>query len=387
VPGQTHDRAIDTANADAPGLGAAITHKVRAAMDSSRLDAVLVTSPENLAYAAGAVPPSLKTVRSRLAGLLIPREGSTEAVVVALEGPLMRGVSRAEKVSTYREFAEHPMAKMAESLSRRGLGDGRIGIEETHLPVTAHRVLEQSLPAAALVPVDDLLAGLRSIKSPAEISLIRDIGAAAQRLAEDCVRQVRAGATEVELGSLIADGYALAGGDELTMLVVGSGERSAHPNAPPTHKVMARGEIVRLDVIGTKSNYYSDVARTAVVGEPTTEQQRVYDLLLDVHERSLEALKPGVQTSDVYRLYSEAMEGAGLPAYHFLGHGLGVTLHEEPFINNLRSVPLEPNMVLCIEPLTMIEGRFGMQIEDEVLITSDGCEPLTRVGDMLRIEG
>jgi Xaa-Pro aminopeptidase len=141
-----------------------------------------------------------------------------------------------------------------------------------------------------------------------------------------------------------------------------------------------------LDIIGTKSNYYSDVARTAVVGEPTSEQRQVYDLLFSVHQRSLEALKPGVPSSDVYRIYRGAMEEAGLPPYHFVGHGLGVTLHEDPFVNDRKSVPLEENMVLCIEPLTMLEGRFGLQIEDEVIITADGYEPITRAGDMLRIE-
>ena len=105
-----------------------------------------------------------------------------------------------------------------------------------------------------------------------------------------------------------------------------------------------------------------------------------------VHEQSLESLRPGVQTSDVYRIYKEAMEGAGLPPYHFVGHGLGVTLHEEPFINEFKSVQIQENMVLCIEPLTMLEGRYGMQIEDEVIITSDGYEPITRAGPLLQIE-
>jgi Xaa-Pro dipeptidase len=79
------------------------------------------------------------------------------------------------------------------------------------------------------------------------------------------------------------------------------------------------------------------------------------------------------------------MAAAGLPAYHFVGHGLGVTLHEDPFIDPLQSVALEEGMVLCIEPLTSIDGQFGMQVEDEVLVTADGCELLTEASDILRI--
>ena len=81
------------------------------------------------------------------------------------------------------------------------------------------------------------------------------------------------------------------------------------------------------------------------------------------------------------------MSRAGLPAYHFVGHGLGVTLHEEPFIDAVHSVPLEEGMVLCIEPLTLLEGDFGVQIEDELLVTSDGCELITHAPSHLRRMG
>jgi Xaa-Pro aminopeptidase len=235
------------------------------------------------------------------------------------------------------------------------------------------------------LPADALLSELRTIKTAAEIARIREIGAAAENITKEVFASFGAGASEREIATFVAERYADAGGDGLTMLVVGSGVRSAAVNAPPTGRVLKRGDILRLDVIGTKGHYHSDVARTAVVGEPSDEQQRAYDLLLGVHRSCLEALRPGVLSSDVYRIYSEALELAGLPSYHFVGHGLGITLHEEPFVNALSSVPLVEGMVLCIEPLTLLEGRFGIQIEDEVLITDGGCEPLTEAGELPRL--
>ena len=223
------------------------------------------------------------------------------------------------------------------------------------------------------------------VKTPSEIEAIRDIGTAAERIAREVCERFGAGSSEREIANFVAERYAEAGGDGLTMLVVGSGPRSAAVNAPATDRRLEAGDMLRLDIIGTKARYHSDVARTAVVGEPTEEQQRVYDLLHGVHRCCLDALRPGVLTSDVYAIYRKAMDEAGLPPYHFVGHGLGITLHEDPFVNALKDVPLEPGMVLCIEPLTLLEGRFGVQIEDEVLITADGYEPFTEAGPLLRM--
>jgi Xaa-Pro aminopeptidase len=351
------------------------------------LDVVVPMSPENLAYASGAAPPSQKSVRSRLAAAIIPADGAdTEVITVALEAGLVRSQSRLDRVSAYEEFVEHPIDVIAGSLRDRGLADARVGIESGYLTHRDFERLRAALPGAVLEPVDELWTRLREIKTEPEVARIREIGQAAQRITEECVGLVCAGSTERELANLISERYHLAGGDELTMLVVASGERSAHLNGPPTDRVLRAGDIVRTDVIGTAAHYCCDVARTAVVGEPTPDQRRIYDLLLDVHHRCIDALAPGVISSDIYRVYHEAMEAAGLPPYHFVGHGLGITLHEEPFINTLTSVPLREGMVLCIEPLTSVEGRFGMQLEDEVLITADGCEPLTEVGPILRIE-
>jgi Xaa-Pro aminopeptidase len=367
------------------GIADEILAKTRRAMDERGLDAVVATSAENVAYASGAAPPSQKTVRSRLAAAIIPAEGDTEVVAVALEGPVVRTQSRLDSIKLYQEFVEDPIEVFADSLRRRGLDQGTVGVEETHLSHADYSKLVATLPKARFVPVDELFSDLRMVKTSSEIEAIREIGAAAQRIHGDVFATFGAGATEREIANFVAERYAEEGGDGLTMLVVGSGPRSAAVNAPATGRVLEHGDMLRLDIIGTKAHYHSDVARTAVVGEPTEEQQQVYDLLLGVHRRCLEALRPGVLSSDVYRIYSEAMDAAGLPPYHFVGHGLGITLHEEPFVNELKSIPLKEGMVLCIEPLTLLEGRFGVQIEDEVLITADGYEPFSEAGELLRL--
>lgn len=368
------------------GIKDEIIGKLERAMSERGLDALVATSPENVAWSSGAAPPSQKTVRSRLAAAIVPREGESELVAIALEGPVVRTQSRLDSIRLYEEFVDDPVLVFADSLRQRGLDDDvLIGVEETHLSHADYAKLAAALPAARLVRADELLEELRMVKTPSEVDAIRDIGGAAERIAGEVCERFGAGSTEREIANFVAERYAEAGGDGLTMLVVGSGPRSAAVNAPPTGRVLEQGDVLRLDIIGTKGRYHSDVARTAVVGEPNAEQQRVYDLLYGVHRRCLAALRPGALSSDVYAIYREAMDEAGLPPYHFVGHGLGITLHEDPFVNALSSIPLEEGMVLCIEPLTLLEGRFGMQIEDEVLITPDGYEPFTEAGGLMRM--
>lgn len=367
------------------GIRDEIAGKMERAMEEHGLDALVASSPENVAWASGAAPPSQKTVRSRLAAAIVPRLGGSELVAIALEGPVVETQSRLDSLRLYEEFVQDPVLVFADSLRERGLDEGAIGLEETHLSHADYAKLAAALPGARLVRADELFDELRMVKTPAEIEAIRDIGGVAQRIAVEVCGRFGTGSSEREIANFVAERYAEAGGDGLTMLVVGSGPRSAAVNAPPTDRVLEPGDMVRLDIIGTKSRYHSDVARTAVVGEPTPEQQRTYDLLLDVHRRCLQALRPGELTSDVYAIYREAMDEAGLPPYHFVGHGLGITLHEDPFVNALASTPLEEGMVLCIEPLTLLEGRFGVQIEDEVLITAEGYEPFTEAGGLLRM--
>lgn len=367
------------------GIRDEIVGKLEQAMAERGLDALVATSPENVAWASGAAPPSQKTVRSRLAAAIVPHEGESELIAIALEGPVVRTQSRLDSIRLYEEFVEDPVLVLAHSLRQRGLDEGTVGVEETHLSHADFAKLVAALPAARLVRADELFAELRMVKTPSEIEAIRDIGSAAERIAAEVCERFGAGSTEREIANFVAERYAEAGGDGLTMLVVGSGPRSAAVNAPPTGRVLEQGDVLRLDIIGTKGRYHSDVARTAVVGEPTAEQQRVYDLLHGVHRRCLAALQPGALTSDVYAIYRQAMDEAGLPPYHFVGHGLGITLHEDPFVNALSSISLEEDMVLCIEPLTLLEGRFGMQIEDEVLITAEGYEPFTEAGGLTRM--
>lgn len=354
-----------------------IIEKQRNAMRQHGLDALVLTSPEHIAYSADVVVPSQAIVRHRLVLCLVPLEGTPEIVVVTIEESFVRANSTIKEVVAYNEFTENPVQVLADRALLAGLGSARIGFEETALSARAFATLQQALPRATLVPADDLLKHMRMIKTPTEIQQLRHMGKLAERAARSAFEQVRVGMTEVELGQLITDCYLAGGGDRLTMLVVGAGERSGFANAAPTRRQIQAGDIIRVDVIGTGGNYYSDVARTAVVGRATEEQRQAWAYMVEARKVALDAMRPGASTQAMYRRYAEQMERWHLPPIKFLGHGLGLTLHEEPYIGPYTDIALEPNMVMCIEPLCWYPNAWGVQLEDEIIITADGYESIT----------
>lgn len=351
--------------------------KQRAAMRERGLDALLIMSPENVAYTADVIVPSQSIVRHRLVLCIVPLVGDPRIVVVTIEESFVRGNGSIPQVISYNEFTQDPIQVASAEIATLGLADGRIGLEYTALSIKGFQTLRQELPRAELVPVDELLQELRMVKTPGELDRLRKVGRAAEEAARVAFTQARPGMTEMELGQAITDAYIQRGGDRLTMLVVGTGDRSGFANATPTRQVIQPGDIVRVDVIGTGGNYYSDVARSAVVGKATAAQHKVWGQLNEARAVALDALRPGASPRAMYERYAAQMELWGLPPIAFLGHGLGLTLHEEPYINPYSDVPLQAGMVLCIEPLCWYPNRWGLQLEDEIIITTDGYALIT----------
>lgn len=348
--------------------------KQQRAMVEQRLDALVVMSPENVTYTAGVAVPSQRLVRHRHAICIVPAQGDPRMICVDVEESFVRSAAAIKHVTVYNEFTQSPMQLLADDLQALGLSDGRIGIEATYLSTADAERLRQALPAARLVPVDALLAELRMIKTAEEIARLRRAAQVAEEVTLYAYHAARVGMTEVELGQIIADRYGKAGADGLTMLVVGAGERSSYANARPTERKLQPGDLLRTDVIGTIGYYYSDIARTAKLGQPTAEQAAVWSKLVDARNQALALIKPGASSLAIYQAYVEQMQRWNLPPLHFLGHGLGLSLHEEPYVNRYSDIKLQAGMVLAVEPLVWIADQWGMQLEEAVLVTEDGCE-------------
>ncbi|MDQ7828060.1 MAG: Xaa-Pro peptidase family protein [Armatimonadota bacterium] len=361
-----------------------IRRRQREAMARLGLAAMVIVAPENVCWTTGALIPSQRTVRHRHAIALVPGEGEAELFVVDVEEGFARAHADVARVTAYNEFTQRPVLVLAEAIRARGLR-GAVGVEAAYLNYADYRLLEQALDGVAhLVPVDEVLAALRMVKTPEELARLRRAAQVAEQAAHAGLQTWWPGMTEADLGRRIADAFSAAGGENLTMLSVTAGERTPMLNGPPTRREIRPGEVVRIDVIGTVQHYVCDVARTAVVGPPTPEQEALWGRLVECRHLALDLIRPGASTRAIFRAYIEKMDAWRLPTLHFLGHGLGLTLHEEPYLNRYADTTLEEGMVLAIEPLVTLPA-LGMQLEETVIVTATGCEVATCQYDVGRL--
>jgi Xaa-Pro aminopeptidase len=244
--------------------------------------------------------------------------------------------------------------------------------------------LQELLPEARFESADALLRRLRQVKTPAEIERMRE-GA---RLTDDGVwkafNSVSAGASERDLGASIQLNVLGNGCSAVTTLLVGTGE-GARVLGPPTDRNMTQGDIVRIDLNSIYDGYFSDMGRMAVVGEPNTEQKKAYRDQIELKERIFEFMRPGRTCSEIHGFYLEQANKMNVELFIYpyigLGHGIGVNGDEYPKLNAADETPIEPGMILNVEPDTIGPKGEIFHVEDMVLVTEQGIEPISHSRD------
>jgi Xaa-Pro aminopeptidase len=216
------------------------------------------------------------------------------------------------------------------------------------------------------------------VKTPTEVDTLRKLSRLTDATIFDALSNVRAGMTEMDIAAGLTRSIFERGADTFKLMIVASGERSGYPNVGPTQRVLKPGDLIRCEIFGVRRGYHAGVCRTAVVGEPIDEDRRVWSILIRCRDVVLGAIKPGASAADVYRLFQEVFSETGMDPISFVGHGIGVHLHEDPYLGRYGDWTLAPGMVLGIEPLFYAPGK-GMQNKDMVLVTEHGSELLSNV--------
>src|SRR3954466_5369105 len=359
-----------------------IARQVRA-MRGADLDAVVSISPENFAYVTGFLSPTQPLMRWRHAMAVVTAERRAALVVVDMEASTIRAKAPAgTEIAVWREFKVDAMSVLADLLRRHGLGSARIGIEMDYLPAGDFAILRQLLPQARFTAAQAMLARLREIKTPEEIEILRRLSRIADKAITDAYRCVRAGSTEMELAAALTRGIYEQGAEYFKLMIVATGERSVFPNVGPTDRTLRQGDVCRVEIFPIIGGYHAGVCRTAAVGAPPPHAERIWANLTECKYLLLDAIKPGASSRAIYQLYLAKVGELGLPPISFIGHGIGLHLHEDPYLGPTDDQPLEPGMVLGIEPLVYQTGfGFGMQNKDMVLVTESGCELLSDYAD------
>ncbi len=359
---------------------AARTDGVRARMAELEVDVLLLSLGADLPWLTGYQAMPLE----RLTMLVLPCDGEATLIVPRLEAPRVEPHPDLFGILAWEE-SEDPIGFVAELAGRRRQ---RIAISDRTWATFVLR-LQEALPGCWWLPSSQVTSPLRAVKDPTEVDALRRAAAAADRVATQLVggEIPLVGRTEAEVSRDIGERLLAEGHQKVNFAIVGSGPNSASPHHDAGPRVIGRDEAVVCDFGGTLDGYCSDITRTVFTGRPPIEFRTLYNVLEEAQAMAVEAATVGTRCQDVDLVARAHIHEAGFGAYivHRTGHGIGLEEHEDPYIAGGNALPLAPGHAFSIEPGIYVPGRFGARIEDIVVATADGPEPLNRVAHGLAL--
>lgn len=356
------------------------------------LDAVITTDPVHIGYLGGyrsilhdmmRYRQALIVTRERLLLVTGASDGAAALEVLGSPDGIWRyGTFFVEQMPSVDGYREMPpaggdfAAALAAALRNLGLRGARVGLDLVEAGEEA--LVRSVLDGCGFADPADAFRQARMVKLEGELDLLRK----ASRITDQAIALVhpliRAGVSEIEIAGEI-NRHMVRHGGIARFVVVTSGERSARVDAYATPKLLAERELVRLDIGCTVGGYWSDMARTFVVGEPGEVQQARYDALLKGETAQLAMLKPGIRAAELYEEAMRTVRAGALPGYsrNHCGHGIGLRASEFPSLAPGQDVIIEPGMVFCVETPYYELGWGGMMVEDTAIVTAEGNELLT----------
>ena len=351
-------------------------------------DAIVAGSPENVTYVSGFVVPSQSLMRWRHAACILTADGRITMVAIDMEATTVKAHAGIDDLRIYREFSDDPMDKLADALSDLELDRARVGIEMEFLPAKDFATLQRRLPGVKWVAADGLFNKARQIKTEGELALLGSLSKITDHAIGTALRSARVGMSEVELAGTLLTTLFKGGAESYKLMIIASGERSEFPNVGPSERKLRHGDIIRMEIFGQKSGYLTGVCRTAVVGEATAEQYKIWSNLIECKYLVMDLIKPGASCPEIYGKFLSKFSQLGFEPISFVAHGIGLHLHEEPYMGRYGNAMVQAGMVGAVEPLVYIPGRFGMQNKDMFCVTENGCELLSDVtptDELLRV--
>lgn len=342
------------------------------------LDGLLLTDEKNQRYAAGFAFTDGAVLVGRERAWLITDSRYIEAAEKAA----------AVGVTVWLYDRERPLMERLKAAIREA-GMERLAAEDGKLSHREYLAYEQAL-GMALLPAGELMAKLRAAKTEEEIGAMRAAQAIAERALEEVLGLIQPGMTEKQVMAELVYRTLRHGseGNSFDPIVV-TGTKTSMPHGVPGDRVICEGDFVTMDFGSTKNGYCSDMTRTVAIGYATDEMKNVYNTVLRAQLAGINAARAGVLGRDIDAAARKVIADAGYGEYfgHGFGHSLGLDIHEWPSANPSGVTPMPAGAVCSAEPGIYLPGRFGVRIEDVIIIREGGCENITKAPKELLILG
>lgn len=347
--------------------------RLQTSLTQAQVDVVAIAPTANMRYLLGFAP----IADERLCTLLITPQ-ATRFIVPAVN---------ANQVETHTglpalrwDDATGPEQAVVQAAAELGLTsrDPVLAVDDT-MRADAFLVLLELIHPVRAVVADQVMSPLRMRKGASEIEALAQAAGLTDMALLAGAAACRPGVSEREVARVITAFYRDNGAESIDFTIVAGGPNGAFPHHETGTRRLEPGDTVILDIGATLAGYKSDITRVVQVGQPSAEVQAVYRAVKEANQRGREAVAAGVRANQVDQAARQAIEAAGYgPLFpHRTGHGLGLEGHEPPWITSESDTILEPGMVFSVEPGVYLPGKFGIRIEDIVVVTEDGCRCLT----------
>lgn len=348
--------------------------RARELMRGAGIDTLVIGPSADFQYFTGHLPMTSE----RLNALVISGDEPATIVVPRLEAPRIADLESEFDFAVWDEV-ERPTTRIA-ALARSG--DSQTVAVNDQLWSGFLLQLEELLPDASFVSGSAVLSRLRITKDAAELDLLREASRRTDAAWEEFVASAHLiGMTERQVSERISRLLLEHGLESVAFAIAASGPNAASPHHSASDRLIEPGDPVIMDFGGSYQGYYSDITRTPIAGEPAPELAKIYQIVLEAQQAAFAAIKPGVPCQEIDRAARKVIRDAGYGDFfiHRVGHGLGSTVHEEPYLVEGNTLPLEPGMVVSDEPGIYVAGKWGVRIEDSVAVTDSGAERLNHV--------
>lgn len=347
------------------------------------LDAAFITTPDNVFYVSG----FHSNPHERLLGVMVFKEAEPFLISPLMEVPDVKAAGWSFEAIGH-EDTDDAWDIVKQAVQKRGDLPATIAIEKSHLTVERLERMTQLFPEATFSRLDEQLNGMRNIKSEDELEKLRKAAQLADYAIEVGCKEIAEGKTELEILMAIEFEMKKKGAEKMSFdTMVLSGPKTSSPHGTPGDRKIQKGDFILFDLGVVYQGYCSDITRTVAFGEPSDAQREIYETVKKAEQAAIDLVRPGVKAMEIDKAARDVIDQAGYGEYftHRVGHGLGISVHEYPSVTGTNELELEEGMVFTIEPGIYHPEITGVRIEDDVAVTADGVEVLTKFPKELQI--